>query len=259
MIFIIFAILLFFGQIFRFFEKFVLPFCERFGMESTIYLWGHSATKCIQWISVLLFGLFIFLLLGYKFNPQEPSQWIRWEWKLLVSLKKDVEYISEEGTKINEKASKIWGSVRPEVTGLQIDAYRRWAETAKDVITKAERWYEAYERLNKRMVFPKLLFFALWDFKAKHDLGIEGHLIELELRRTRTEYGEAQRTCGSLERSMSNVRSLQERPIVDTVYKRDENWHKPIDENLGYLTDDWLCYTDDWGYHFSYCLITCNI
>ncbi|GMY34750.1 putative disease resistance protein At1g50180 [Fagus crenata] len=148
---------------------------------------------------------------------EDTYKWIRREWRLLAALKKDEENLSESGKKIDEKALQLWDSqLRPGVTVRLQDAERAWVDATKNVVREANRCVETYRGLSLRRKFPIWVYSSVRDIPKIRGLRADMSRIKLDIiaHMAKKEI-EAKDIYGSLEKSRSNVRSLQDRPIEE--------------------------------------------
>ncbi|GMY34757.1 probable disease resistance RPP8-like protein 2 [Fagus crenata] len=142
---------------------------------------------------------------------------LRTEWKLLNALIEDVQTVSESGKKIDEKAHQLWDSqLRPTETVQLSDAEREWVDAIKIVVRNANSCLETYKSLSGRRQFLRWVYSGLMDFRKIRGLHAEldGVIGEIHEHYTKKRNHKVD-ICGSLERSRSNVRSLQDRPILE--------------------------------------------
>nr|POF10694.1 disease resistance rpp8-like protein 3 [Quercus suber] len=150
------------------------------------------------------------------FQPLEDKyKWIRREFRLLDALIKDEKYISESGKKIDKKALQLWDSqLRPGVTVRLHDAEKEWMDATRNVVHKAGDCKETYEGLCKRKKLPTRIYSCFTEFQKIRGLNTEMDQIKLEiLAHIVKKEKDAKDIYGSLEKSRSIVRSLQDRPI----------------------------------------------
>ncbi|XP_030968814.1 probable disease resistance protein At1g58602 [Quercus lobata] len=170
----------------------------------------------LRYLSVVLgLAYLAIILFSYRrFQPlKERYKGLRMHYKLLNALVEDVNHVSKMGKEIDEKAHQHWDSqLRPGGT-VQLSADgRAWVTELKEVVRNAESCHNDYDRLCERRQFLKLLYSSLMDFRKIGDFratmnGARDRIHGLY----RKSYDQIYE---SLERSRSNVRSLQDRPII---------------------------------------------
>ena len=173
--------------------------------------------------ALLLVYIACIILTEFRFQRLEDNyKWIRREWRLLDALIKDGEYLSKSGKEIDEKSLQLWDSqLKPGMTVRLHDAERKWLDATKTIVCEAERCVKTYEELSERRKF--LSWASFWDLRKIGDLGADMDQIEKKINvRISTKKEEAKDIYGAMEKSRSNVRSLQDRPIEkqpSDVYK----------------------------------------
>ena len=171
----------------------------------------------IRYLSIVL-GLAYLAIILFSYRRfqslKERYQWPSMQYKLLNALKKDVDHVSEKGKEIDEKAHRHWDSqLRPGATVQLSTDEREWVEKLRYVVHNAKPCFDTYERLSGRWQFLKLFYIGLMDFRKIVGLrskinGAMDEIFNLVYSRTFDQILE------SLKNSRSNVRSLQDRPIV---------------------------------------------
>ncbi|KAM4110765.1 hypothetical protein ACJW30_05G016700 [Castanea mollissima] len=130
------------------------------------------------------------------------------------ALIEDVEYVSDLGKEIDKKAHHLWDSqMRPGATVQLRDVEKEWVKAIDAVVHKAKSCLQTYKRLSRRRQFLRWVFSVLTDFRKISGLRTEIDAVIDEM------YDHLRRKCrtiyGSLERSRSIVRSLQDRPLEE--------------------------------------------
>ena len=181
----------------------------------------------------IFFGLFlgqilsiVIVLINLKFQSLEDKyKWVRREWMLLKALIEDVECVSKS---VNETADKALRRRASLGVALQLNqSEKAWLETTKNVIHDAESPVKSYQRLTARREFPTWSYSIFWDWIDIKNLHFEIDRVKEGIENLFMSREESFRhICGSLERSRSIVRNLQDRPIEEEdesfVYKRAE-------------------------------------
>lgn len=182
----------------------------------------------------IFFGLFlgqsiVIVLINLKFQSLEDKyKWVRREWMLLKALIEDVECVSKSVNETADKALRLWGSDPSLGVALQLNQTEKaWLETTKKVIHDAESRVKSYQRLTARREFPTWSYSIFWDWIDIKNLHFEIDRIKDGIENLFMSREESfEHICGSLERSRSIVRNLQDRPIEEEdesfVYERAE-------------------------------------
>nr|XP_023873173.1 disease resistance protein RGA2-like [Quercus suber] len=178
---------------------------------------GRFRKLPIRYLSTVvgLAYLAIILFSYRKFQSLKERFWEhRMNYKLLTALMKDLDDVSEKGKEIDEKAHQHWDSqLRPGATVQLSTAKRAWVERLRKLVHNAKPCFDTFERLSRRRQFLKWFYTGLMDFRNIGGLrsklnGAEYEIFDLIYVRTYNQI------LKSLESSRSNVRSLQDRPIV---------------------------------------------
>ncbi|GMY34758.1 probable disease resistance RPP8-like protein 2 [Fagus crenata] len=218
-----------------FFDHVVPVLCQLFEAHIHPRLRAFS----ILYLSIVLgLAYFVIIFFSYRrFKKLDWYKWIRMEMKLFDALVKDVEHVSDSGKKIDEKARQLWDSqLRPGATVQLNDTEREWVDAIKTMVRKAESWCETYQSLSQRRRFLRWFYSGLMDFRKLRGLraemdGVRDEIFDQLVKKLnlKTDFYK------SLERSRSNVRSLQERPIVEQnsfTYNRAVPSTQSIEEKL---------------------------
>ena len=184
----------------------------------------------------------VIVLINLKFQSLEDKyKWVRREWMLLKALIEDVECVSKSVNETADEALRRRASLGLETT-LQLNQSQKawlettlqlnqsekaWLETTKKVIHDAESPVKSYQRLTARREFPTWSYSIFWDWIDIKNLHFEIDRVKDGIENLFMSREESFRhICGSLERSRSIVRNLQDRPIEEEdesfVYKRAE-------------------------------------
>ncbi|XP_050289581.1 uncharacterized protein LOC126727699 [Quercus robur] len=172
---------------------------------SILYL---SIVLGLAYLAIIFFSYRRFRLL------KEQYKWLRMERKFLNALVKDVKYVSELGKEIDKRAHQLWDSqLRPGATVQLSDVEKEWVNSIEAVVRKAKSSSETYKKLSRRRQFLRWVYSVLMDFGKIRSLDneMDGVIYELSDHLSRKCF----KIYGSLERSRSNVRSLQDRPLVE--------------------------------------------
>ena len=172
---------------------------------SILYL---SIVLGLAYLAIIFFSYRRFRLL------KEQHKWLRMERKLLNALIKDVKYVSELGEKIDKKAHQHWDSqLRLGATVQLSEVQKELVNSIEAVVRKANSSSETYEKLSRRRQFLRWVYSVLMDFRKIRSLHTEMDGVIYEL--SDHLFRKCHKICESLERSRSNVRSLQDRPLVE--------------------------------------------
>nr|POE60667.1 putative disease resistance protein [Quercus suber] len=170
----------------------------------------------LRYLSIVL-GLAYLAIILFSYRKFQPLKGrykgLRKQYKLLKALVDDVDHVSEMGKKIDEKAHQHWDSqLRPGGTVQVSTDERAWVTRHREVVGKAEACLKDFDRLSKRRQFLKWLYSSLMDFREIVVLsatikGASDDMDDLYWKSYKQIYER-------LESSRSNVRSLQDRPII---------------------------------------------
>ena len=169
----------------------------------------------------------VIVMINVKIQSLENKyKWVRREWMLLKALIEDVECVSKSVNETADKALRLWGSEPSLGVTLQLNqSEKAWLETTKKVVHVAESCVKSYQRLTERRQFPTWSYSIFWDWIDIKILHFEVDQVKDGIENLFMSREESFRhICGSLERSRSIIRNLQDRPIggedESFVYKR---------------------------------------
>nr|POE53919.1 hypothetical protein CFP56_43384 [Quercus suber] len=112
---------------------------------SILYL---SIVLGLAYLAIIFFSYRRFRLL------KEQHKRLRMELKFLNALKKDVEYVSELGKKIDKKSHQLWDSqLRPGATVHLSDVEKELVNSIEAVVRKAKSSSETFLILSRRRQF----------------------------------------------------------------------------------------------------------
>ncbi|KAK7831950.1 putative disease resistance protein [Quercus suber] len=197
----------------------------------------------ILYLSIVLGLAYLYMIfLSYRrFQAlKDQYKWLRLESKFFSALIKDVQYVSDLGKEVDEKAHQLWDSqLRPGATVQLSDVEKEWVHSIKTSVIEANRHCDAYERLSRRRQLPRWVYSVLMDFREYRPLGTKIDAIIDEM--FEHLFMKCDKIYGALERSRSNVRSLRDRPIPDVVRDSKEdiqyNIEFPVKLLLAFLED----------------------
>ncbi|KAM4099776.1 hypothetical protein ACB094_05G017300 [Castanea mollissima] len=191
----------------------------------------------ILYLSIVLgFAYLAMIFFSYRrFQAlKDQYKWLRLEWKFFNALIKDVKYVSDLGKVVDEKAHQLWDSqLRPGATVQLSDVEKDWVHSIETSVGKAKRRCDTYESLSRRRQFLRWVYSVLMDFRKFRPLGTEIDAIVDDMYDHL--FSKCNKIYGALERSRSNVRSLQDRPIVEKYtypYNRAVQPTHSIEEKL---------------------------
>ncbi|KAK4591343.1 hypothetical protein RGQ29_021518 [Quercus rubra] len=198
----------------------------------------------IRYLSIVL-GLAYLAIILFSYRRfqslKERYKGIRMHYNFMNALIKDVDHVSKKGKEIDEKAHQHWDSqLRPGATVQLSTEERAWVEKLREVVRNAKPCCDTFERLSGRRLFLKWFYTGLMDFREIGGLhskidGARDEIFDLIYARTYNQI------LKSLESSRSNVRSLQDRPIVveqqSSPYNRAERIQSTlcIEQKLNHL------------------------
>ncbi|XP_030968224.1 probable disease resistance RPP8-like protein 2 [Quercus lobata] len=171
----------------------------------------------ILYLSIVL-GLAYLAMIFFSYRRfqalKDQYKWLRLEWKFFNALIKDVKYVSDLGKKVDERAHQLWDSqLRPGAIVQLSDVEKEWVRSIETSVGKAKRRCDTYESLSRRRQFLRWVYSVLMDFRKFRPLENEIEAINDDL--VDHLFSKCRKIYGALEWSRSNVRSLQDRPIVE--------------------------------------------